>query len=119
MNASKKTSGNSGLAQLGFQANFKVGFVLGSSVLNRYIWLTKSPTDAKPRDVVRYCTRNEINNTTHLKMIEKHKLFFFLTLIKTYEEEIQKLSETYRKKVDNLRQEKNEAVNELFSDYFK
>ena len=43
---------NSGLAQLGFQANFKVGFVLGSSVLNPYIWLTKSPTDAKPRDVI-------------------------------------------------------------------
>ena len=43
---------NSGLAQLGFQANFKVGFVLESSVLNRYIWLTKSPTDAKPQDVI-------------------------------------------------------------------
>jgi hypothetical protein len=42
------------LAQLGFWANFKVGFVLGSSVFNLYIWLTKSPTDAKPRDVVRY-----------------------------------------------------------------
>ena len=49
-----KTAGNSGLAQLGFYANFKVGFVLGSWFFNRYIWLTKSPTDAKPRDVVRY-----------------------------------------------------------------
>ena len=46
-------SHNSGLAQLGFEANFKVGFVLGSWFLNRYIWLTKSPTDAKPRDVRR------------------------------------------------------------------
>jgi hypothetical protein len=45
------TSANSGLAQLGFWANFKVGFVLGSSVFNLYIWLTKTPTDAKPRDV--------------------------------------------------------------------
>ena len=44
-------SHNSGLAQLGFKANFKVGFVLGSWFFNRYIWLTKSPTDAKPRDV--------------------------------------------------------------------
>ena len=50
----KWASANSGLAQLGFQANFKVGFVLASSVFNRYIWLTKSPTDAKPRDVVRH-----------------------------------------------------------------
>ena len=32
----------------------KVGFVLGSSVLNLYIRLSKSPTDAKPRDVSRY-----------------------------------------------------------------
>ena len=40
------------MAQLGFEANFKVGFVLGCSVFNLYIWLTKSPTDAKPRDVV-------------------------------------------------------------------
>ena len=47
----KHTAVNSGLAQLGFEANFKVGFVLGSSVFNLYIWLTKSPTDAKPRDV--------------------------------------------------------------------
>ena len=47
----KKPVANSGLAQLGFQANFKVGFVLGSSVINLYIWLTKSPTGAKPRDV--------------------------------------------------------------------
>ena len=46
-------AGNSGLAQLGFEANFKVGFVLASSVFNLYIWLTKSPTDAKPRDVGR------------------------------------------------------------------
>ena len=45
-------AGNSGLAQLGFEANFKVGFVLGSWFLNRYIWLIKSPTDAKPRDVM-------------------------------------------------------------------
>ena len=46
-------SDNSGLAQLGFLANFKVGFVLGSGFLNQYIWQTKSPTDAKPRDVGR------------------------------------------------------------------
>ena len=44
-------SDNSGLAQLGFEANLKVGFVLGSWFFIRYIWLTKSPTDAKPRDV--------------------------------------------------------------------
>ena len=50
----KWASANSGLAQLGFQANYKVGFVLGSSVFNLYIWLTKSPTDAKPQDVVRH-----------------------------------------------------------------
>ena len=49
---------NSGLAQLGFEANFKVGFVLGSWFLIRYIWLTKSPTDAKPRDVVRNFRKN-------------------------------------------------------------
>ena len=54
-------SPNSGLAQLGFEANFKVGFVLGSSVLNRYFWLIKSPTDAKPRDVVRYLRKKPIN----------------------------------------------------------
>ena len=48
------TSANSGLSQLGFEANFKVGFVLGSAVFNLYIWLTKSPTDANPRDVVRH-----------------------------------------------------------------
>ena len=51
----KWASANSGLAQLGFQANFKVGFVLGSWFFNQYIWLTKSPTDAKPRDVSRHC----------------------------------------------------------------
>ena len=45
-------SPNSGLAQLGFGDLGKVGFVLGSWFLIRYIWLTKSPTDAKPRDVV-------------------------------------------------------------------
>ena len=44
-------AGNSGLAQLGFEANLKVGFVLGSSDFNLYIRLIKSPTDAKPRDV--------------------------------------------------------------------
>jgi hypothetical protein len=38
---------------LGF---IKVGFVLGSSVLNLHIWLTKSPTDAKPQDVI--CKRS-------------------------------------------------------------
>ena len=52
MNVSKKTSGNSGLAQLGFEANFKVGFVFGSWFFIQYILLTKSPTDAKPRDVI-------------------------------------------------------------------
>ena len=46
-------SPNSGLAQLGFEANFKVGFVLERLVFNLYIWLTKSPTDAKPQDVGR------------------------------------------------------------------
>ncbi len=51
----KWASANSGLAQLGFSANFKVGFVLGSLVLNLYILLTKSPTDAKPRDVTANC----------------------------------------------------------------
>ena len=50
----KKATHNSGLAQFGFSANFKVGFVLGSSVVNLYICLTKSPTDAKPRDVGRH-----------------------------------------------------------------
>ena len=54
----KNPSANSGLAQLGFEANFKVGFVLGSSVFNLYIWLTKSPTDAKPRDVGRNARKN-------------------------------------------------------------
>ena len=33
----KKTSANSGLAQLGFEANYKVGFVFGSWFLIRYI----------------------------------------------------------------------------------
>ena len=49
---------NSGLAQLGFEANFKVGFVLASWFLIRYIWLTKSPTDAKPRDVMHNAFEN-------------------------------------------------------------
>ena len=40
---------------LGF---IKVDFVLGSSVFNLYIWLTKSPTDAKPRDVGRNARKN-------------------------------------------------------------
>jgi hypothetical protein len=35
---------NSRLAQLGFRAELKLGFVLGSLVLNRYIWFIKSPT---------------------------------------------------------------------------
>ena len=39
-----RTSPNSGLAQLGFEANFKVGLVLENWFLNQYIWLTKSPT---------------------------------------------------------------------------
>ena len=43
-NSKKRASANSGLAQLGFEANFKVGLVLGSWFLNQYIWLTKSPT---------------------------------------------------------------------------
>ena len=54
----KNTTANSGLAQLGFQANFKVGFVLGSSVFNLYIWLIKSPTGAKPQDVGRNYFQN-------------------------------------------------------------
>ena len=62
MELNKKTATNSGLAQLGFQANFKVGFVLGSSVLNRYIWLTKSPTDAKPQDVGRHPKAKKFQN---------------------------------------------------------
>jgi hypothetical protein len=37
----------------GVLTNFKVGFVLGNSVFNLYFWLTKSPTYAKPLDVVR------------------------------------------------------------------
>ena len=57
-------AGNSGLAQLGFEANFKVGFVLGSWFLNRYIWLIKSPTDAKPRDVVGNFTKKQPKKKT-------------------------------------------------------
>ena len=37
--------------------NFKVGFVLGSSVFSLYFWQTKSPTDAKPRDVSSYTAK--------------------------------------------------------------
>ena len=44
------------MAQLGFEENFKVGLVLENWFLIQYIWLTKSPTDAKPRDVVRNIT---------------------------------------------------------------
>jgi hypothetical protein len=44
--------------------------VFGSSVFNLYIWLTKSPTDAKPRDVVRYFRATEIRK----KNIKKMKL---------------------------------------------
>ena len=54
---------NSGLAQLGFWANFKVGFVLGSSVFNLYISLTKSPTDAKPQDVGGNTTEKPLKQT--------------------------------------------------------
>jgi hypothetical protein len=36
---------NSRLAQLGFRAELKLGFVLGSSVFNRYFWFIKSPTE--------------------------------------------------------------------------
>ena len=53
----KETTANSGLAQFGFKADFKVGFVLASSVFNLYIWLIKSPTDAKPRDVSKQLTQ--------------------------------------------------------------
>ena len=67
----KKTSPNSGLAQLGFQANFKVGFVLGSWFLIRYIWLTKSPTDAKPRDVVCYFKKTEQKLKNKIMKIDK------------------------------------------------
>ena len=47
----KNTATNRRLAQAGFRANFKVGFVLGSLVLNRQFWHIKSPPDAKRRDV--------------------------------------------------------------------
>ena len=47
------TAYNSGLAQAGFYAKFKVGFVFGGLVINLYIWLTKFPPDAKPPDVGR------------------------------------------------------------------
>lgn len=63
LNKKESRTANSGLAQLGFSANFKVGFVLGSLVLNLYIWLTKSPTAAKPRDVRRNAMKTDtINN---------------------------------------------------------
>ena len=57
----EKPAHNSGLAQLGFEANFKVGFVFGSWFFNRYIWLIKSPTDAKPRDVIGHFTKAKKN----------------------------------------------------------
>ena len=74
------------MAQLGFKANFKVGFVLGSWFLIRYIWLTKSPTDAKPRDVVRHW----------LETAEKEK-YKLKILIKTKRND--KRKNTYRRKV--------------------
>ena len=44
---------------IGVRVTAKVGFVLGSWFFIRYIWLTKSPTDAKPRDVVRHLKKTE------------------------------------------------------------
>ena len=70
----KALSANSGLAQLGFQANFKVSFVLGSSVFNLYIWLTESPTDAKPQDVGSNCCETEQN-------MEKYETNYFISVI--------------------------------------
>ena len=49
---------NNGYTIVGLIFKFKVCLVLGSSVLNRYIWLTKSPTDAKPRDVTSNVTQH-------------------------------------------------------------
>jgi hypothetical protein len=37
---------------LGFRAELKLGFVLGSSVFNRYFWFIKSPTE---RQAARRC----------------------------------------------------------------
>ena len=62
------------MAQLGFEANFKVGFVFESWFFNRYIWLTKSPTDAKPRDVGRHfektCRKKPRKNAKY--KLDKH-----------------------------------------------
>ena len=75
---------NSGLAQLGFWANFKVGFVLGSSVFNLYIWLTKSPTDAKPRDVSGKQTENRrIEELNQLKMKIRILVILIILLLLT------------------------------------
>jgi hypothetical protein len=59
------------LAQLGFWANFKVGFVLASLVFNLYIWHTKSPTDAKPRDVTSNAMTTVQHQTDRQKMNRK------------------------------------------------
>ena len=68
----KGLSANSGLSQVGFQANFKVGFVLGSWFLNRYIWLTKSPTDAKPRDVSGHAVGADTKTEKFKDLVEKN-----------------------------------------------
>ena len=52
----------------------KVGFVLGSSVFNLCIWLTKSPTDAKPRDV--NCHFTEPKMKTNFEVIENYAINF-------------------------------------------
>ena len=70
----KNTVANSGLAQLGFGVFGEVGFVLGSSVFKLYIWLTKSPTDAKPRDVTSKPTATDvldIKNKNHIQKLPK------------------------------------------------
>ena len=54
------------MAQLGFGDFGKVGFVLGSWFFIRYIWLIKSPTDAKPRDVSRHFKKTKLKMKTFL-----------------------------------------------------
>ena len=60
---------------LGNWHNGQIGFVLGSLVLNRYIWLNKFPTDAKLRDNRRISRATQIANKT-IKKHEYYSLFF-------------------------------------------
>ncbi len=61
LQGNKKAIAQQRFGAIGVLGFIKVDFVLGSWFFIRYIWVTKSPTDAKPRDVVRHIAKKNEN----------------------------------------------------------